>query len=182
MKFLRFARAVRHQMRLAATEIHRRDLLRQVRGGQHLHMEGRITVIHPARLTLGRNVHVGQESYFNCTGGVSIGDYTMISRRVTIYSYDHRFRKADALPFDHEIIERPVTIGRYVWIGMNVSIAPGTVIHDGAILGLGVVASGEIPANAIVVGAKPRIIGYRDKGDTCALDESGRFFIPKNFD
>lgn len=153
--------------------IHRQELLRNVKGGDALHLEGEVRVIHPENLTLGRNVHIGADAYINCRGGVTIGDHSILSRRVTIYSYDHNFKTPRCLPFDDQVTLKPVHIGHYVWIGMGVTIAPGTRIGDGAVVGTGTVVSGNIPDNAIVVSPPPRIVGYRDKdhADKLALEE-----------
>jgi len=155
---------------------HRRNLLKRVIGGSGLHLEGKIMVIHCERLTLGQNVHIGADSFINCTGGVTIGDYTILSRHVTIYSYDHNFKDPGLLPYDNGIIPKPVHIGRYVWIGMNVTIAPGTEIGDGAVVGIGTVVSGKIPENAIVVSEKARIVGYRESEHTKTLVNEGKFY------
>ena len=45
---------------------------------------------------------------------------------------------------------------------MNVTITPGVTIGDGAIIGMGTTVSEDVPAGAIVVGAKQRIVKYRD--------------------
>jgi len=133
-------------------------------------------VIAPKNFKVGRNVHIGADAYINCTGGVSIGDHSVLSRRVTIYSYDHNFKNPETLPYDRGISARPVCIGRYVWIGMNVTIAPGTTIGDGAVIGMGTVVSGTIPENAIVVSAKARVVAYRDSESVRALAAAGCFY------
>ena len=46
---------------------------------------------------------------------------------------------------------------------MNVCIAPGTEIGEGAIIGMGSVVSGHVPPLAIVGSQKWRILDYRDK-------------------
>jgi acetyltransferase-like isoleucine patch superfamily enzyme len=154
---------------------HRRRLMSEINGGEHLHLEGIINVVAPEKLFLGTNVHIGRGAYLNCLGRVSIGDYTIISRHATIYSYDHDFKSGDMLPFGPKTILKPVEIGRYVWIGMNVCIAPGTKIGDGAIIGLGAVVSGLVPENAICVNAKTRIVGYRDPKITADLAARKQF-------
>jgi len=156
--------------------LRRRRLLRHVSGGQGLHLEGKIDVMFPEKLVLGDHVHLGADCYINCQGGVEIGGHTIISRRVVIYSYDHNFKTPTALPYDDAVLDRPVHIGCYVWIGMGAVIAPGTHIGDGAVIGMGTVVSGDIPDNAIVVGAKPRIIGYRNEEQTRGLAAAGCFY------
>lgn len=48
-----------------------------------------------------------------------------------------------------------------VWIGMNVVIAPGTYIEEGAVIGIGARVFGRIPKGAII-GSDGKIIKYRD--------------------
>jgi acetyltransferase-like isoleucine patch superfamily enzyme len=155
---------------------HRLKLLREIQGGEHLHLGGRVNVIAPRNLNLGKYVRMGGNCYLNCAGGISIGNHTILSRNVTIYSYDHDFKSEDALPFGNGKILKPVQIGSYVWIGMNVCIAPGTKIGNGAIIGLGTVVSGEIPENAICVSEKARIVGFRDAHTARKLAADQRFY------
>ncbi len=154
---------------------HRRAILSVAQGGEGFHLDGKILVAHGEKLRLGRNVHIGHGSNLNCLGGVSIGDHTAISGNVTIYSYNHGYKHAKTLPIDKSLVLKPVRIGKYVWIGMNVTIAPGTTIGDGVVIGIGAVVSGDIPANAIVVSPKPRIVGYRDAERTAELVRTGQF-------
>lgn len=177
MRFLNSAyRSITRRIASARLEAHRRSVMRLVNGGEGLHLDAPLKLNHPDRITLGRNVHFGHNVLLNAVGGISIGDDTIFSHHITVYSYDHNFRTPQTLPFDEEVIDRPVTIGRYVWIGIGASIAPGTQIGDGAVIGMGAVVSGTIPPNAIVVNAKPRIVGYRDAEHTAQLAGDGQFF------
>ena len=172
-KIWRSTRDSYNRMRL---EMHRRTILENVRGGEGLHLEGKILLVHGENLTLGRNVHIGHDACFNALGGITIGDHALISGYCTIYSYNHAFKHPASLPIDAGIVRKPVHIGRYVWIGMNVTIAPGTVIEDGAVIGMGTVVSGHVAANSIVVSSKQRVVGYRDHELTSALAERGMFY------
>ena len=173
---LRLYRRLKRRLEKIMLSLHRRDILNDVKGGESLHLEGNIMAIYAKNLTLGRNVHIGRDTFIDCKGGVTIGDNTVISRRVTIFSHDHNFKKPRCLPYDYGSILKPVHIGRYVLIGQNATIAPGTKIGDGAVIGLGAVVSGEIPENAIAVNQKVRIAGYRDKRYTSELREQGKFY------
>ena len=172
----RLIRTIKYRIERKTLEAHRRSILKCIQGGEGLYLNGKILLVHGQNLSLGKSVHIGHDSCFNCRGGISISDHTILSGNVTIYSYDHGFKDGSRLPYDDSIICKPVRIGRYVWIGMNVTIAPGTVIEDGAVIGIGAVVSGHIPANAIVVGPKPRIVGYRDPDRTKSLCEQGMFY------
>lgn len=169
-------RKLKRNVKKKLLNLHRKELLRYIKGGQDLSLEDKIHLIYAENLTLGRNVHIGADAYINCRGGVTIGDHTILSRRVVIYSYDHNFKECSLLPFDEQSVERPVYIGRYVWVGMNVIITPGTRIGDGAVIGMGTIVSGNIPDNAIVVGATTRIVGFRDKERTRKLVQQERFY------
>jgi acetyltransferase-like isoleucine patch superfamily enzyme len=162
-------------------DMHRKNLLSRMQGGEQLHLEGLIQVIHPEKLHIGKHVHIGKNAYINCAGGVAIGDGTILSRNVTIYSYDHNFKDPALLPYDEKLILKPVNIGAYVWIGMHAIITPGTTIGDGAVIGMGTVVSGTIPERAIVVNAEPRIAGYRDAATLNGLVENEQFFTKINF-
>lgn len=171
-----FLRTIRDGMERWRLKIHRDSLLQQVQGGASLHLDGFIKVICPGNLKLGSHISIGGNAYINCMGEVSIGAYTILSRNVTIYSYDHQFKNPRMLPFDEGLILKPVRIGAYVWIGMNATIAPGTFIGNGAVIGTGAVVSGTVPENAIVVSAKPRIIGYRNHEKINDLVNNEQFF------
>ncbi|MFW5803832.1 MAG: acyltransferase, partial [bacterium] len=126
-------------------------------------------------LHVGDYVRIGKGAYFSCQGGLYIGDNVQFSRNVLIYTNSHDINSS-AIPYDRSYIYKPVHIGNSVWIGMNVTIAPGTQIGDGAVIGMGTVVSGNIPKGAIVVGAKHRIIGYRDLDEFDKKDAEKKYF------
>ncbi len=173
LNLYRFVRDYFERLRL---EVHRTELLSRVQGGEFLCLDGFIRVIHPNKLSLGKHVYIGGNAYMNCAGGIHIGDGAILSRNVTVYSYDHDFRDPGLLPYDEKLLLRPVRIGAYAWIGMNVTIAPGTTVGEGAVIGMGTVVSGIIPQNAIVVNAMPRILGYRDSKEFGGMAKDERFF------
>jgi len=73
---------------------------------------------------IGKNV-VAYEGYIDpCF--VEIGDFTMTSLHICIYSH---------LIYHDKVIIKKVSIGKECIIGPQTLISPGTVIHDGAILG-----------------------------------------------
>ena len=95
-------------------------------------------------------------------GGVKIGEFCHIAQGLTIYSHNHNWRSEYFIPYDSKNIIKPVSIGNCVWIGCNVTIAPGTTIGDGVIVSSGSVVFGNIPKCAIIRGNPAQIIGYRD--------------------
>lgn len=142
--------------------------------GQDCKFNGKIIITDPACVSIGNNVHIGDNAYFNTMGGLVIGDNTHISRNVSIYTQNHNYN-GNALPYDDSHILKPVSIGKNVWIGMNVSIIPGVSIGDGAIIGMGTVVSQNVPPRAIVGNQPHRIVRTRDELHYQILDSNNDF-------
>ena len=136
---------------------------------------GRVWITNPEKLVLGEHARIGRGCFLFCMGGLKIGDGTILSRNVTIYTANHD-TTGHWIPYDDQYRVRPVTIGRAVWIGMDVRIAPGVTIEDGAIIGMGAIIGKDVPANAVVVAAEQRIVGKRNPEAALHLLSSGRFF------
>jgi acetyltransferase-like isoleucine patch superfamily enzyme len=105
-------------------------------------------------LTLGEDVFINQGCRFQDTGGISIGDGSLIGHGSILTTLNHAVdprRRADMTP-------APVVIGRQVWLGASVTVVPGVTIGDGAIVGAGAVVTKDVPANAIVGGVPARLI------------------------
>lgn len=58
-------------------------------------------------------------------------------------------------------LQKPVTIGNDVYIGMNALLKAGITIGDGAIVGMGAVVTKDVPPYAIVGGVPAKVIRYR---------------------
>ena len=105
-------------------------------------------------LTLGRGVFINLGCRFQDTGGITIGDGTLIGHGSTLTTLNHHVdpdRRADMIP-------APIRIGRKVWLGAAVTVVPGVTIGDGAIVGAGAVVTKDVPANAIVAGVPAKLI------------------------
>ncbi|WP_373032377.1 DapH/DapD/GlmU-related protein [Sulfurovum sp.] len=143
--------------------------------GVGCHIYGDAIIHDSENLQLGDYVRIGGGAFLFCTGGISIGDNTQISRNVVIYSANHNVN-GESIPYDDSYICKNVEIGRSVWIGMNVVITPGVSIGDGAIIGMGTVVSKNVPAGAFVVGAQQRIIKYRNMDEFYTKDKKEQWF------
>lgn len=87
----------------------------------------------------GHNVHLGNNVYinFNCTfvddAQIYIGDHTMIAPNATIIAASHPV--SPSLRKEGYGCNKPVHIGKNVWIASNVTILPGVTIGDHSIIG-----------------------------------------------
>ena len=117
-----------------------------------VHVRGRVKFIHPS-------VHIDM-GYAN---NIHLGDNCVISVNSIILAHDYSLECGmTALGLgnlnNEKKIVRDIHIGNNVFIGAGCTILPGTVIGDHCIIGAGVVCTGTIPDNSVVVGAKHRII------------------------
>lgn len=105
-------------------------------------------------LRLGRGVFINLGCRFQDTGGITIGEGTLVGHGSTLTTLNHHVdpdRRADMMP-------APIRIGRKVWLGATVTVVPGVTIGDGAIVGAGAVVTQDVPANAIVAGVPAKFI------------------------
>ncbi len=138
--------------------------------GSGVRINGKIKVVYPKGLKLENNVHIGDNCYFFARGGLTIGENTHISRNVAIYTGSHRY-EGNALPYDAYFSDKPVRIGRNVWIGMNVNIIPGVTIGEGSVLAMGVTVTRDVPPFSIVGTQTERALKERDKARYLQLDK-----------
>ncbi|HMW17541.1 MAG TPA: DapH/DapD/GlmU-related protein [Accumulibacter sp.] len=109
---------------------------------------------------LGNHVEINNFSIVNGTGGVDIGDETLIGPGVRIISYQHRF--VTGTPIRLQASEKkPIRIGRDCWIGANAVILAGVRIGDGAIIGASAVVTRDVPDHAIATGIPATIKKFR---------------------
>ncbi len=103
-------------------------------------------------LTLGKDVFINIGCRFQDTGGISIGDGTLIGHGSTLTTLNHGVdpgRRADMTP-------APIVIGRQVWLGASVTVVPGVTIGEGSIVGAGAVVTRDVPAHTVVAGVPAR--------------------------
>lgn len=118
--------------------------------------------ITPGRnLTLADDVDLALDVLIDTTGGVEIGERTLVGHRSCIFSGNHAVPVGGAPIFSAGTVARRVVIGRDVWIGAHVMVLPGVHIGDGAVVGAGSVVTKDIPAMAIAAGNPARVIRMR---------------------
>jgi acetyltransferase-like isoleucine patch superfamily enzyme len=142
-----------------------RALLRELTGKA---VDESVTVFPPFYSEFGKNLTFGTDVFINLgcrfqdTGGITIGDGTLIGHGSTLTTINHGVdpdRRADMVP-------APIVIGRQVWLGAAVTVVPGVTIGDGAIVAAGAVVTRDVPAHTIVGGVPAEVIRATGFGDS----------------
>ncbi len=126
------------------------------------------------------NVSLGDHVNFNgCriigTGRVEIGSYFHSGMDLVLITEDHNWENAEAIPYDHKRVEKPIVIKDFVWAGHGVTIIGGITIGEGAILAAGSVVVKDVPDMAIVGGNPAKVIKMRNHTRFLALKTAGKF-------
>jgi acetyltransferase-like isoleucine patch superfamily enzyme len=101
-------------------------------------------------IELGERISVGQACSFLDLGGITIGDRTMISPKVTLITEGHPIEPAER---DGFITVAPIVIEADVWIGAAATILPGVTIGHDSVVGAGAVVARDVPPLTVVTGA-----------------------------
>lgn len=102
---------------------------------------------------IGDNVIVGRDVWLDFSGGLEIGDETVISADVRIYTHSHGINPKSSPK------KTPLHIGVRVWIGAGASIIEGVEsIGDSSIIAAGAVVTKEVPPFTLVAGVPAKVV------------------------
>ena len=119
--------------------------------------------------------HLKSDTFIECSGGVSIGQYFHTGRGLTIFSLNHNYNSEISIPFDDIDIIKPVFIKDFVWCGANVTIIPGVTIGECVVIAGGTVVTKDVPDYAIIGGNPHKIIKFRDIDTFRRLKDSVKY-------
>jgi acetyltransferase-like isoleucine patch superfamily enzyme len=100
-------------------------------------------------IELGDRTFVGQACSFLDLGGITIGDRTMISPRVTLITEGHPVGPAERYDY---LTVAPIVIEANVWIGAAATVLPGVTIGHDSVIGAGAVVAKDVPPLTVVTG------------------------------
>ena len=130
---------------------------------------------HKDFFQIDESSHLKSNTYIECSGKVNIKKHFHTGRSLTILTTNHDYRCLDYLPYGGIDIEKPVIIEDFVWCGANVTILPGVIIGEGAVIGACSVVTKDVPSCAIVGGNPAKIINYRDMEVFNKLKKENKF-------
>ena len=142
----------------ASTDVDQiRDRLSEIIGTQ---LDTSTTIFVPFYTNFGRFIRIGRNVFINhaCSfldmGGITIEDDVLIGPKVNLITENHPLDPTDR----KALIVKPILIKRNAWIGAGVTILPGVIIGENAVVAAGAVVSKDVPENSIVGGVPARLI------------------------
>lgn len=151
--------------------------IKRLRGGKHIHIGDRVTILWGARLEavrryagrsfspeirIGNDVAIGQNLHCTCTNSVTIGDHACLTAHVTITDTHHSYEDIGVPIVDNPLASDPVSIGPSSFIANGAVILPGTQIGRHSFVGANSVVKGRFGDYCVIVGAPARVVRRYD--------------------
>jgi acetyltransferase-like isoleucine patch superfamily enzyme len=119
--------------------------------------------IAPGRnLVIGDDVDLALDVLITTSGGVEIGDRTLVGYRTQIISGNHQIPINQERIFDSGHDFGKVVIQSDCWIGANCLIMPGVTVGEGAVVAGGSVVTKDVDKFTIVAGIPAKLIKKRE--------------------
>jgi acetyltransferase-like isoleucine patch superfamily enzyme len=124
-------------------------------------------------IRVGKYAEVASNCILAGRGGITIGNHVGIGAGSNIYSGTHLYRDPNGeddrllsgsilAPLEMQyVVEKPVLMEDFSWIGGNTIVMPGVKIGKGAVVGAGSVVNSDIPRFSVAVGAPAKVIKQR---------------------
>jgi acetyltransferase-like isoleucine patch superfamily enzyme len=113
-----------------------------------------ITCHQDAHIEIGSRVEVNYGVLISAQKRIRIGNNVMVGNLSVIS--DSRFPRniGQTAPCDDECL--PIDIGDDVWLGVRVTVLPGSTIGRGTVIAANSIVSGDIPAGIVAMGNPAR--------------------------
>ena len=126
--------------------------------GQNCHFYPRARVWAPWNLVCADAVTLGDEAEIYNPSPVTMGSHAIVSQQAYVCGATHDYNDA-AFP----LISFPMHLGAYSWVCARASVSPGVNVGEGAVLGLGSVATHDLAPWTVNAGVPARMIKRRTR-------------------
>jgi putative colanic acid biosynthesis acetyltransferase WcaF len=136
------------------------------RVGKGAYIKPGVRVKFPWYLTIGDYCWIGEDVWIDNLCTVTIGSHVCISQGAYLCTGNHDWSSPNM-----KLFRQPIELRDGSWVGARATLCPGTTLDVGAIVTVGSVASGNIPAYEIWAGNPARHIRDRrltQKEQPCA--------------
>src|ERR1700748_1843113 len=124
--------------------------------GPNCHFYPRSRVWAPWNLECADGVTLGDEAEIYNPSLVTMGSHAIVSQQGYICGATHEYDDP-AFP----LISFPMSLGAYCWVCARASVLPGVNVGEGAVLGLGSVASRDLEPWTVYTGVPARAVKRR---------------------
>lgn len=112
-------------------------------------------------IRVGNNSGIGEYSSIGGSGGIEIGENTIIGQYFSAHPENHNYSDASRPIRFQGTTRAPIKIGDDCWIGARVTVLAGVSIGDGAVIAAGSVVTRDLPAWSISAGIPARTLRSR---------------------
>jgi putative colanic acid biosynthesis acetyltransferase WcaF len=124
--------------------------------GPSCHFYPKARIWAPWNLVCADGVSLGDEAEIYNPSPVSMGSHAIVSQQAYICGATHDYNDPS-----FPLISFPMSLGAYSWVGARASVAPGVNVGEGAVLGLGSVATRDLEPWTVYAGVPARRIKQR---------------------
>ena len=130
------------------------------RVGRGAYLKAGLKVKFPWYLAIGDYCWIGEDVWIDNLAQVTIGSHVCISQGAYLCTGNHDWKSPNM-----KLFRRPIELHDGCWVGAGAALCPGTTLGTGAIVTVGSVASGEIPAWQIWAGNPARFVRIRQMAE-----------------
>ena len=124
--------------------------------GPNCHFYPRSRVWAPWNLVCADGVTLGDEAEIYNPSLVIMGSHAIVSQQAYICGATHDYNDPS-----FPLISFPMSVGAYAWVCARASVSPGVNVGEGAVLGLGSVATRDLEPWTVYAGVPARPIKRR---------------------